>query len=51
MPTTDQRDHLDDLAGIDALDTPIQQPPAGRARHALSIVWPKLAAIAIFFGA
>ncbi|WP_052667621.1 ABC transporter permease [Nitriliruptor alkaliphilus] len=50
MPSTDQRDHLDDLAGIDALDTPTQKPPAGRTRHAWSILWPKLAAIAIFLG-
>ena len=49
MPSTDQRDHLDDLAGIDALDTPSNQQ-TGQVRHAWSMIWPKLAATALFLG-
>jgi NitT/TauT family transport system permease protein len=49
MPSTEQRDRAEDLAGLDALDTPSNRQ-TGQVRHAWSMIWPKLAAIALFLG-
>lgn len=41
------RQHEDELAGIDALELPLQ-PAANRAARAWSALWPKLAALTLF---
>ncbi|MGH8908841.1 MAG: ABC transporter permease [Egibacteraceae bacterium] len=49
MPVTSQRSHEQELAGLDALDVPLEQAVSRRARVWLA-TWPKLAAAGLLVG-